>query len=610
MLTEQQAETIAIPSEHKLIVALPGSGKTHTSISLADNILEESPTYNLMMVTFTNAAATEMKERIEKRLGKKKAKRVLVNTFASLMMQQAKKISRGRKIIMGAEQITYVKRAMIAQKINIDEIENYTSLIEEYGRILNWESDNTPSANVYSTYNALLKKFHKWDLNMMAREIILSIRNGDMDAYPHTHIICDEFQDTDELQYLWLAAHGKKGAYLSVVGDDDQAIYGWRGSLGYSAFVKMQEDFNAKGYLLGKCFRCAPAILSVAERFISHNTDRIDKDMDAVKEAEGEVIIKEFPKSIRSEFTKKLLGSEDGDIADSGTELNADALRTEVCRVAVEQMLEYDGKWAVLARTNKQLDRMETALREQSVPVKRIGGKSIFDNEHALGISQLFYALVAKKAPSELETGMAWIGESEDAIHEIYHTEKTIGFTKSTESNSSWKAVTFRLQEAALKWKFDKKILPENAIKEFSKLIKEHIKARKDKDHKLQSIVLDILVKMLKSYEGDLFSRAKNLLRALSGGAKSSDDENHKAVVLTTMNGSKGLEWQNVWIMEAQDKVCPMIKDADALSPEELTNQIEEERRLLYVAMTRAEERLVISYIQGTASDFLEEFYN
>jgi DNA helicase-2/ATP-dependent DNA helicase PcrA len=121
MLTEEQAETIQEPDEHKLICALPGSGKTHTFISLVNVILEKDPKNTVLMMTFTNASAKEMEQRVVERLGKQKAKRVRAATFASLMLRQFKPIAGRRRSVIGPEQYTFVKRAL-AQMFNLNSM--------------------------------------------------------------------------------------------------------------------------------------------------------------------------------------------------------------------------------------------------------------------------------------------------------------------------------------------------------------------------------------------------------------------------------------------------------------------------------------------------------
>ena len=266
MLTEEQAGTIKEPDEHKLIIALPGSGKTFTFISLAEAILKMDDSHSVLLVTFTNAAAGEMKQRIEKRLGKQMARRTKSATFASLMMHQFKQISRGRKPVIGAEQYTFVKRALASLHMNTDEIEEWLTKIEQMGRDLNYVSDDTPSSKVFERYIEILNDDNRYDLNLMARELIHGMRSGEVKPYKHTHLLVDEFQDTDAIQLEWVSCMGEvgaggEGAKIAVVGDDDQSIYSWRGSLGFEAFLEFKERFGASAYVLSRCVRCAPAIL-------------------------------------------------------------------------------------------------------------------------------------------------------------------------------------------------------------------------------------------------------------------------------------------------------------------------------------------------------------
>ncbi|WP_462172463.1 UvrD-helicase domain-containing protein [Pseudoalteromonas xiamenensis] len=123
MLTEEQAETISQPDENKLICALPGSGKTHTFISLVDRILDVDLTYRVLMVTFTNASAKEMEERVSNRLGKTKTKRVRAATFASLMLDQFRAIANRRKAVIGTKKPS--SRIQVHVRTYTDEVIGY-----------------------------------------------------------------------------------------------------------------------------------------------------------------------------------------------------------------------------------------------------------------------------------------------------------------------------------------------------------------------------------------------------------------------------------------------------------------------------------------------------
>lgn len=125
MLTEEQELAVEEPNEYKLICALAGSGKTFTFISLAEEILKLNHSHRVLMVTFTNAAANEMDERLAKRLARKDYKRTSSSTFASLMMRQFRPLAKNRRCIIGAEQYSFVKRAVIAEGGDTDELESF-----------------------------------------------------------------------------------------------------------------------------------------------------------------------------------------------------------------------------------------------------------------------------------------------------------------------------------------------------------------------------------------------------------------------------------------------------------------------------------------------------
>lgn len=606
MLTEEQAGTIAVPDEYKLICALPGSGKTFTFISLAEKIIEMNSATSVMMVTFTNASAGEMKERLEKRLGKKLSRRTISSTFASLMIRQFREIARGRKSIIGAEQYLFVRRALIAENMNVDEIDEWMSKIEQIGRDFYHQFDGTPSFIVFARYCQILKDHRRYDLNMMARELIHGINDGSIRPYKYSHILCDEFQDTDELQYLWLKAHGDRGVKIACVGDDDQSIYSWRGSMGFRAFQHFQEDFGASAYLLSKCFRCAPKILNSAKLFIENNEIRLDKDMISAVEEQGSVTKVPIPPEFLSKYLESKVKQDVQKISiQSKKELSkSEKEKFELYRFVAEKIKESENYgWAILARTNKQLDLMERALSELQMKAVRIGGKSIFDNIHAVSMVNLFYGLVFDNASAELVSGLAWTGESEENLKTIDMQAKRMGFSAASQmGDQEWKPITAFMQELSM---LAKQCVTEEHAKKYvdkwERMMSKIIAKLNDKEKNLQLAVLDILVGILKGSKGDLKAHAMNLVDKTRKVNTKKDVKAKEAIVLATMNGSKGLEWERVWIIDMEQGTVPMLKDDLSLEA------IEEERRLVYVAMTRAERELYLSYKDGRESPFLDE---
>jgi len=607
MLTEEQAGTIEMPDEYKLICALPGSGKTFTFMSLAEKILFMDSIYSVLMVTFTNASAGEMSDRLAKKLGPKNVRRTLSSTFATLMMKQFRQISKGRKAIIGPEQYLFVKRALIAEGMDTDNIDDWMSTIEEIGRDIDHTDNETPRSRVFKRYCSILADHRRYDLNMMARELIHGIYEGTVTPYKHSHILCDEFQDTDTLQYAWLKAHADKGAKLAVVGDDDQSIYSWRGSMGFKAFQSFQEDFDASAYLLSKCFRCAPAILNSAKKFIENNEQRLDKDMVSAVPEEGKITKVPIEAEFISQYLQQKISQDvaDVDALKNKKELSQKEKRKlESYRFVAEKIKNSgEGGWAILARTNKQLDVMERALSELQMKAIRIGGKSIFDNIHAVSMVNLFFGLVFDNASTQLVSGLAWTGENEVNLKSIDVQAKRMGFSSASQANGEkWSKITMYMQEQSI---LARQCINEEHAKRYvskwHKVMSRVIAKLDDKEKQLQKTVLEILVNILNGTKGDLKAHAMNLMEKTNKVKGKQDIKKKDAVILATMNGSKGLEWERVWIIDMEQGTVPMLKDDVSIEA------IEEERRLVYVAMTRAEKELYMSYKVDNESAFLEE---
>ncbi|SUI48198.1 DNA helicase II [Shewanella putrefaciens] len=117
---------------------------------------------------------------------------------------------------------------------------------------------------------------------------------GDIEPIGCSHLIVDEYQDTDKVQYAWIKCHGIAGAKITVVGDDDQAVYGFRGSLGVVGMRLFQDDFNVNYHTLSICFRCGEEILNAAGHLVSFNKERINKKMLSGAKGESEVYLHQF----------------------------------------------------------------------------------------------------------------------------------------------------------------------------------------------------------------------------------------------------------------------------------------------------------------------------
>lgn len=622
--TAEQLQAIEEICENKVILALPGSGKTHTLISYVERILNAYPDSKIILVTFTNASSEEMAARINARLPSF-VRNVRVGTFASIILSMFMPFSQGRRLILGAEWNSYVRRAAFKNGFGAEELPYIFEFIEKASRAGAEPDPEHPLSAVYSDYLNMLNVYHRVDPHIVSREVTNAIRKGLIKPLKANFMMVDEFQDVSSADFEWVAAHIDSGIWTTVVGDDDQSIYGWRGAQGYESIVLMQEIYQATGYLLSQCFRCAPAILAAAKKLIEHNVERVPKKMSSARSEKGKIERIVVPEKVVSSWTAESLASDvvqtnsdkkkrSGKPTPAEMKKNKDSKAMEKARFIVEQIKdESPYSWAILARTNAELDLIERALAERRLNAIRLGGKSIFDSEHANGIAKLLLGVLDRKHVSHIVDGLGWLGEREDVIQKIYYTAGGAGFASVSSLNSSgWLSETVELQGMAQQWINDT-ISPE-AIKDrtdkFFNCLVKRMHTQEPNDLKLQLAVVKVLKDVLESFKGSFSERVKDLAeRVINNSRKKIDHKAPDAVKLATLTGSKGLEWQNVWIINVDAGRIPSAKSMEMPSEEEVQAAIEEERRLMFVGMTRAELWLRISNTEGQESQFIQEIF-
>lgn len=602
-LTHEQAAVIAEPNQSKLVCALPGSGKTHTTISLAENILK-IPNSKTLMVTFTNAAASEMQSRIESRLGPAASNRVIAKTFAKVMLEQHKPIAAGRRLILGGELTSYVLRVFRKLKICISNLQYYQQVFDEFGRDLNWQpKPGNMICQAYIELQNLLAIYNRVDLNTVAKEVVYALQTKAIKPLNYTHYLLDEFQDTDAIQYNWLMAHKADNRYFTVVGDDDQSIYSWRGAIGYQNMIQFKKDFKAKAFLLSTCFRCSPLILGRAQHLIEHSDNRIQKDMKSSKTEKGSFTESIYRKEYISPFTKSLsMRDEMKSVSDSR---KSELKNAEEYRFVVDQLQEDFHSWAVLCRTNVHLDNLERAFSERGIPAVRLGGKSIFDSPNVIAISKLLYGVTHHRSINEVIEGLGWLGECEQSLQSMLYTGRTHGFTAL--NDTKWLSITQQLQDLCSKISHSTQT-EDGAIytlNTFFAALRKHTSDSQFQDQKGREASIDLIERITLSMKGTLTKRAETLFDLACNSGKRKNQDTEGKIVLCTLTGSKGLEWPKVFIMNVNSDLIPSLKDE--VDSESIEKKIEEERRLLYVGITRAEDECVIHYHEGKASMFIDE---
>lgn len=572
MSLNPRQQIVADAKTYALTCALPGSGKTHTSMELVKNLLEPKEN-KAVMVTFTRAGAGEMRERVEKKLSPEQQKRVRVSTFHSLFISMYKSAGGYKKIIMGADQDNIIRMSIKAVDVELlDEYMDVVQSIDFLGRQLDPDMGSVPSlhAEVFRKYQSLCKKYNKTDLNALSREVVIKLKNNEMKPIDCSHLIVDEFQDSDEVQVEFILLLGKSGVIVMVVGDDDQSIYKFRGSMGYDGMVKFLDTFKIKAFVLDTCYRCAEEVLMSAKKLIENNVYRVQKTMESAAGDGGTVVVYE---------TKDL--------------------EHEV-ETIINQLPSQKGQWAVLSRNQVQLDAVQTALQDNGFSYRRLGEKSIFEHKDVNALMTMIAGIKFDKSKHNIIDTLMFMEEAEENIDIIVNSLVTKKQSLAHIAQSDFIDCSAELMNLSRLWpdlKYDTNNPSEidRRCRELKNVIFRAKGVTPDKGGKMFEAFFKMFTRWAnKGGWTDAVDKTAYLLNNKDNSEKKEVD-----VELSTLHGSKGLEWENVWIMGVNDSTIPGENINEAT--------LEEERRLLYVGMTRAEKNLRFSYHKEKASCFIGE---
>ncbi|MFM0756117.1 ATP-dependent helicase [Paraburkholderia strydomiana] len=555
-LNPQQRE-VAELRHHCVAIACPGAGKTKT-IAAKAALLLSNPTAIVGAVTFSKDAALELRDRILALAGDSAKKRLIAGTFHSLAFKQLGK----RDIATDGDRLGLIARVIAELGLNWKP-EEVVPVVERiktnFGRV----EAGTPDAQIYAAYQAALERNGKIDFQDMLRLAVAGMETGKIAPYQFTDLLVDEFQDTDPLQYRWVELHANGGAQVTVVGDDDQSIYGFRAALGVRGMESFAETFGAQRVVLGSNYRCRGEILSAADRVIRNNTDRIAKILLAERGPGGTVATK------RS----------DDEYADAVA-----AVET------LHPLLSAGKSCAILARTNRILDPIEAVLRSHGVLYFRASGSSVLNRPQGALMCNLLQVAEGRKQ-NGLDAVLGYMGMSTPLLGALHRDMGPV--------------LVQRLKKDLVDIG-----LPEDTATAYRSFMKRLSEWQEMCERRFYSLVLDGVHELMMTYaKNDQAIRAiqgtYDVLSRLSGTFAERIEylkrDNNKpadgALVLTTMHSSKGLEWDHVWISRAEEGVVPDEKSTES-----------EERRLFYVAMTRARDGLTIATIKkNPVSRFLIE---
>jgi len=562
-LSEQQLSAVTTKN-HALVTACPGSGKTRVLSVKTIHILE-SPGNAVAAVTFTKDSATELRARVLSMASGDIENRIHTGTFHSLALQQLKenKALAGCRIMSPGEQFVVLRRAWTPYSgiITLDDaIIAVDSIKAKMNPML---SGNEPGVDVYKAYQAILCSEKRMDFADLLLRSVQLMQYGTLPPLPVTHMLVDEAQDMDEVQYQWICCHSNNNSSVTLVGDDDQSIYGWRHAMGYEGLMQFVQEHRATQITLATNYRSDKSILEYSGRLIAVNTSRVEKKMRAHSSEDGTVKVRHF--SERMDEAEAAVDSIDKTSKDS---------------------------WGILSRTNQRLDMVELALTEEQIPYNRVGGKSFWEKPDPATFLGLLSA-IDKSTFLGIANALAWAGITDDKL-EVGKSEKNLLKRLKLIDDNLKQDIEFKAQRRTLT--------------SFIKLLPEW-QAMLQK--KRVGLVATGAAVWMSSFAGEnketMLSRCAETVGKLSGtltqrikllSAKNSK-ETDKAVTLMTIHSSKGLEFDHVWILGFENGVIP---HRDGI--------LDEERRLAYVAMTRARHELIISYqFSGTTlpSRFLDE---
>lgn len=549
-------QAAAVEAEgHCLISAGPGSGKTSVITERAAKLLASHPTHKLAAVTFTRDAALEIKERILKRSGSEVSKRVAVGSFHSLCLAQIRKanVKLGRLISEG-ERYGMIRRAIqtVGAEINLEEAVKAIDAFKSYAS--QPEGEDTPSIAVYRAYSRILREESAMDFQDILIFAVQNMRDKTMKPLGVRWMLVDEFQDTDEIQYEWVKLHAEAGVEVTVVGDDDQSLYSWRNAMGYEGMMRFADDHKAVRMVLPMNYRCAPIILQAADRLIQSNEKRVQKKLQAFKTDEGLIQV-----------------------------VKAANRDSEVETIAARLNLERDQQWAVLCRSNRILDIIELELTRKQIPYRRIGGGSFWDRAEPAVLLGLLQSLVDSKLVG-VAGALHYAGVPQENIERLYSERNpdiaavltAYASTLANEGETApWLKTIRKMAEFWSDW------VSMNRSGEINRLVSAvSIWLSSIAGSKRQQYFLWAGQALTKVRGDSIAQRLMTLTRD-----KNSKDKSECPLTLMTLHASKGLEFDNVWVMSVEEGTLP---HSDSM--------MDEERRLMYVGMTRARKNLYISH--------------
>ncbi len=583
-LNERQREAVNITEGPLLVLAGAGSGKTKVlTTKVAYLILEKnvSPD-NILAITFTNKAAKEMKDRILNMVGMVGYK-IQISTFHSFGLAILKKhydklgLSKNFTILDSDDSNVVVKN--ILKDRNYDEnyrairsiiSNNKNALVDslEFARFVSNDYDEMV-LDVYQRYEDRLKRNNSVDFDDLLMLPIVLFRK-----YPnilkeyqeqYKYILIDEYQDTNEAQYLLAKMISAKYKNICVVGDDSQSIYSWRGS-NYKNILNFEKDYpDCKTVYLEQNYRSTKTIIEASNELIKNNVHRKDKNLWTDNE-EGVKIEYHIASNEKDEAYYVI--REINKLIDEGTKLS---------------------DIAILYRTNAQSQNFEKELVLSNIPYKVVGSvyfynrkeikdlmaylKLIYNKDDDVSLMRIINVPRRKIGKMTIDKLREKANDLNVSLYDAIDSGKELEFKNLIEELRSQKdemTLANFIQLVLDKTNLIKELESENTIEAETRI--ENLNEFKT-----------IAIQFEENYG---IISLEDFLNEISLVADITEYKNNDGITLMTVHSAKGLEFDNVFIVGLEESIFPHMNSFDS------NEQLEEERRLCYVAITRAKKRL------------------
>lgn len=603
-LNDRQREAVLHTDGPLLILAGAGSGKTKVVTHKIAYLIEEKGIFpgNILAITFTNKAAAEMKERVA-RLLSNSVEDMWMGTFHSICVRILRRdidkigYNRSFTIYDRDDQITLIKECIKEKNLNKDNYKE-SSVLAQISKLKDSATDPNEYINhnykdfylrnigeLYALYQEKLKQYNALDFDDLIIKTVELLRNNlevrDYYQRRFKYVFVDEYQDTNKIQYELIKLLSEKHKNICVVGDESQSIYGWRGA-DISNILNFEKDFKGSTtIMLEQNYRSTQKILNLANRVIRHNSERKDKNL-WTDNQEGDPIRYE-----------EMSDSEDEALFVGGK---------------IDELIKNEHNLsdiAILYRTNAQSRSFEDCFIRKNIPYKIVGGLKFYDRKEIKDIVAYLKVLENPLDNISLKriinvpkrgVGNATIDKLEeialrnnDSIYGVLLSLDSIDELNNRAKNSlkpfmdMMSMLMAKKETMGIKEFIEEVIDSTGYIKELEKENTIEAQTRIDNIKEFISVAIDFEMRMGESNLEEFLGN----VALLSDVDKTADNTN--VVTMMTVHSAKGLEFPVVFLVGMEEGLFPITRSLESES------ELEEERRLCYVAVTRAEKLLYIT---------------